>query len=77
MVCFSYLHAQARQLALEQAGQAFQERKRCAKRLLLFVGEVIGKGLSQSLLLLASCAMNHLESCLSERGDETAPIGRV
>ena len=65
-VCFSYQHVQTRQLALEHPRQAFQERKRRDQRLLLFVREVIGKGLSKSLLLLASCAMNSLESCLGE-----------
>ena len=66
VVSLFLIHVQTRQLALEQPGQAFQERKRCHQHLLLFVREVIGKGLSKSLLLLASCAMNNLESCLSE-----------
>lgn len=59
-------HAQTKQLALEQPGQAFQERKCCDQHLLLFGSEVIGKGASKSLFPLPSCALDSLESYLGE-----------
>ena len=55
-----------RQLALEQPGQAFQERKCCYKHFLLFGSEVIGEGTSKPLFPLASCAMDSLEPRLCE-----------
>ena len=62
----SYQHVQIWQLALEQPRQAFQKRKCCDKHLLLFGSEVIGKGTSESLFPVSSCALNCLESCLGE-----------